>query len=438
MTMTSTYRLLSLPLCLAACFSSNNSNPSTDMAMGDPHAGGTIVVSQCGYSVTTRDGAAIPQPGSPMLGSDPTPWAIHLGLRGDPATSMVVVWRTNDDATLATTVQYGTGGQTGQSQDGFTYVYDLPVGSSPRIHEVDLCGLTPDTTYTYRVGGKGAGGAEKWSPNYTFRTGPDPATVASSNITVAVMGDTRDGYDVWGQLLQLVETTGMPDVILFSGDAVLLGQDQPEWDTWFKNSEAILHSVPLLSAHGNHDNNAVNYFSQLPLPGAEDHYGIDYGAMHLTVVNDTPAPLTDVTGVQQQFLDSDLAANQSKPWKFVMHHQPMWSACAGHGSNLQLQMQWGPIVDKYAVDLVINGHDHDYERTKPLKAGMVQSSSTQGTTYLVVGSAGAPLYDNGSDFWTAFSSKTYSFVIMHVRQGMIDLKAYAPGGAVIDTLTLTK
>ena len=61
-------------------------------------------------------------------------------------------------------------------------------------------------------------------------------------------------------------------------------------------------------------------------------------------------------------------------------------------------------------DIVLNGHDHDYERTKPLSAGAVQATPAEGTIFVVAGSAGAVLYDAGSDFYTEKSEKTNSFV----------------------------
>ena len=57
------------------------------------------------------------------------------------------------------------------------------------------------------------------------------------------------------------------------------------------------------------------------------------------------------------------------------------------------------------MDLVLSGHDHDYERSKPMRG----ATPGAGTVYVVVGSSGAPLYDNGSDVWTQLSEKTFSF-----------------------------
>jgi hypothetical protein len=47
-----------------------------------------------------------------------------------------------------------------------------------------------------------------------------------------------------------------------------------------------------------------------------------------------------------------------------MHHKPMFSAAGGgHGSDMTIRMLWQPVIDANKVDLVFNGHDHDYERT---------------------------------------------------------------------------
>jgi hypothetical protein len=62
---------------------------------------------------------------------------------------------------------------------------------------------------------------------------------------------------------------------------------------------------------------------------------------------------------------------------------------------------WSPLFDQYAVDLVINGHNHIYERTDPIKAGAPTTSApigatvrsaTEGTTYVACGGAGKGLY----------------------------------------------
>src|SRR5438309_5140670 len=71
--------------------------------------GGTLAIGECGYSITTRDGAEAPIPATVEVGDDPTPKEVHLGIVGDPRTSVVAQWRTADETTRATTVRYAAG-----------------------------------------------------------------------------------------------------------------------------------------------------------------------------------------------------------------------------------------------------------------------------------------------------------------------------------------
>ena len=55
-------------------------------------SGGTMTIDGCGYTLTTRVGAEAPKPSGQTLGPDPTPRVVHLGIMGDPKTS-IVRWR---------------------------------------------------------------------------------------------------------------------------------------------------------------------------------------------------------------------------------------------------------------------------------------------------------------------------------------------------------
>src|SRR5215470_1170047 len=104
---------LLLVLIFGGCVSGN---PPANTAKPMLH-GGTIMPTGCNYVVTVRDGGSAPQPGMAMLGGDPTPYQLHLGVAGDPARSIVMQWRTKDETTLATTVKYGVGTATDQMAD---------------------------------------------------------------------------------------------------------------------------------------------------------------------------------------------------------------------------------------------------------------------------------------------------------------------------------
>jgi large repetitive protein len=432
---------LSIASLAGGCFFEKET-PPPPMDM-DLHAGGSIALAECGYSVTTVDGASIPVLGADVLGTDPTPRFVHVTVPGDPSRQLAILWRTGDTDTLASTVQFGENGATDQSKTGLTFVYDTADGLV-RMHETHLCGLKPDTQYTYRVGGtSGAGSAgaqEAWSQTFTFRTAPDRATSPNAEVVLLVLGDTRDGYNTWGATLKQAFQMQPPDAILFNGDAVLLGLDQQEWDAWFTAAGELLAGTPMILAHGNHDISSVNWYSQFALPDDEQNYGVHFGPVHITVANDTPVDVADLTGKNAQLLDAHLKEGMTAPWNFLLHHKPMWTAAAGPHPNdaVTVRMAWQATVDADHVDLVFNGHDHDYERTKPMRGSSAGTTLADGTVYFVVGSAGAALYDNGSSFWTEKSEKTFSFAFVRARAGAVSVNVFRGDGSTLDSVMYTK
>jgi hypothetical protein len=407
-------------------------NPQPD----DPSftdTGGTLAIDGCGYSVTTRLGAEPPRAGNPAsIGPDPTPRLVHLGLVGDARTSVVIQWRTADEETRATTVRFAEGPDLAESaltetRSGIEFGYRSTGSEIYRMHQAHLCGLKPDTSYSYQVGSTG-----HFSPVYTFHTAPDPATKPDAEVVLAFMGDSRGGYDVWEQLVGHVAQR-KPDVVLFSGDAVTVGITQYEWEEFFGRAEPLFATVPVISAHGNHDVNSVNYYSQFALPGDQQNFGIDYGHAHITVANDTPEDISSINGAFRAAIQTDFEKSNGARWKLFMHHQPIWSASTRHGSSTMLKDAWGPLIDQFKIDLVLNGHDHDYEVTKPLLNGAVQASNADGTVYVVAGGAGAELYDAGSEFWTQYSEKTYSAAIIRVGRDAMTMDAFRQDNTAIPT-----
>jgi hypothetical protein len=415
-------RFLPALLLLVACV---KGNPEENDEFNEN--GGTLAIEGCGYSVTTKIGAEAPKVATATLGTDPTPMQVHLSLMADPKTSIVAQWRTKDETTKATEMRYAVGDKLSadkltEKATGVTFGFKATGTQIYRMHQVHLCNLTPGTTYSYQVGAEG-----HYSPVYTFHTAPDVTAKPDSEVVFGFVGDSRGGYDVWEQLITQIQMRS-PDLVLFSGDAVTVGLTQYEWDDFFTRAEPLFANVPFVSAHGNHEVNAVNYFAQIAQPGDQQNFGFDYGHVHITVANDTPEDPTAITGDIHDKIAADFTASESARWKLFMHHQPMWSASTRHGSSVTLQQSWQPLVDQHHIDLVLNGHDHDYEITKPLVGNLVQTSNTNATVYVVAGGAGAELYQNGTDFWTQFSESNYSAAVIRASRTMLTLDPFHPDG----------
>jgi len=110
----------------------------------------------------------------------------------------------------------------------------------------------------------------------------------------------------------------------------------------------------------------------------------------------------------------------------------MWSSGTRHGSNLMLQQAWGPIVDKHRLDLVLNGHEHQFEISKPLAGGVVQASNADGTVYMVSGGAGAELYGFGTPgVWSEYIETSYGASLLYIRRNTLSVDSFRSDGTMI-------
>ncbi len=357
-------------------------------------------------------------PHVPVLGVEPTPYNLRRGIHADPASDATLMWQT-DLGTLASRVVL-TGLDAAVTLEGVSF--PTPDDSS-RQHEIHLCGLEPATTYRYRVGARGA-----WSEERSFTTAPaDP----EAPVRLVVLGDSRDDLEVWSEVLQLV-AAHEPDLLLHTGDVVALGGLQSLWDEWLAASEPVLVDIPILVAHGNHEFFAPNFFGSFAMPGNEQWFGVDWGALHLTVLNDM-AP-GDAAAEQTAWLAQDLAATD-RSWRLMSHHQPSWTD-GNHAPNVDARDDWNPLLEPYLpAALVLAGHNHLYERTVPI---LGEEQDDAGLTFVTTGGSGAPLYGTGSEWFLHLTESTYHYMVLDLSVERLQATAYRMDGSVLDSFELAR
>jgi hypothetical protein len=440
-----------------------------------PQSGLTVTYTPagCGYALTTPsvDSAEI----GGKVADTAAPDHVHASFASDPSSSFAVNWRSESSATL-TQMFYGTdktkvAAATAatadvERQEGHTLSYASVLDSDgpTRIHEVHVCGLKPATTYFYKVGNPGA-----FSTVYSLVTAP--AVGASTALRFAVSGDSRDSMSIMAKVQKAIADSGAT-FQLFTGDAVFTGGLQSLWNSFFETSfggmtiSDVMATVPMMMENGNHENLSINYLAQFAIPDIsqavksepKQWYSFDYGNIHFVALNDTTSSASTVTGTEAAWLDADLAkVDRAKtPWIFVFHHKPIYSCAPTHGSDMGARAAWQPIYDKYKVDVVFNGHEHNYERTKPIrgfKPGTQDGAVAQttgndapvngsGTIYFVGGGAGAGLYDVGSGSGCDTRSKAEminNYLIVDVQGSHLKLTAYRVNdGSVIEEIDTTK
>lgn len=383
----------------------------------------------CGYEVSTPEVVEAAR-GVDTFGATTELDHIHVGWAGPTDTTFAVNWRSDVD-TLASSILLGTDRAAVMAADGATAGVELVNGhyalysTNPRfrdptrVHEVHACGLTPDTTYYYRVGGPG-----HWSDAFEFVTGPVLGSTAP--FTFGVTGDSRGNEeDSWTISQRRLRDVGV-DFEIFSGDAVTYGPVQGEWDLFLGAEldgfgvEEFLATRPIMLANGNHDALAVNYLAQFALPqersagevDPEEWFSFDYGNAHFISLNDTVLDDSVLGGAESDWLRADLSAvdRAVTPWVFVMHHRPLYTCLSTHAPDVNLRSNWQPLFDEFGVDVVFAGHNHVYERTNPIRgleagapviAPHVSATGApefagglpSGTVYIVAAGVGAPLYE---------------------------------------------
>ncbi len=371
-----------------------------------------------------------------IYGASPAPqWVRYQWPSSDPSTSAAFLWSTDTD-TLASAVVIGpadTFPQGATRHEGYSFLFgsgEIGAGDS-RVHEVRLCQrLEPGTVYRYQVGGEGG-----WSETFTITTPGPPGSF--DTFTVGIVGDSRGGYETWGQLLAAMDAYE-PDFLMFSGDMVDLGGSQDEWEAWLEASGDVLARRPLIAAHGNHEFLAQNYFAQFAFPGNEEWFSVQYGDLLLVTLNDTVRESTQLSDTQALFLDETLTAADPEGWKMVMHHQSAYATCSTHGSDADTRAFWTPLYEEHGVDAVIAGHNHAYERSVPIRDGQ-EVGDGEGPVYFVTGGAGAPLYDSSDPQWFgAVFEPVNHYIIARFSPDSIAFEARDLSGNVIDTYTIPR
>jgi acid phosphatase type 7 len=475
-----------LPLLSACSKPSRGTAAPVDDAGGDGASAFTYTPQGCLYSYTPPsslgyENLALDDTG-PVDPVNGVPQRVRLGFGGgtakgqpgyaDPTTTAAFTWETAE-SDHAAKVRIGTlPASLTHVSTGYTWTALASIGNQPSyFHEVHVCGLTPATTYFYQVGG-GPTDSEVWSATQSFTTVPP-----TGPLTVGLFGDARDAVATW-QAVHMRMRDAAVALSLVGGDVVDSAALESLYVTWLDaiwhdpndaSSFLTLGQQYIIPINGNHENDLAMSFANWALPGdgpyAETYASFDVGNAHFTMIDDQQIG-EDPTGTeamaQLRWVDQDLAAangdRANHPFIVVIGHRCMYSSST-HGTDsdvLAARASLVPIYDRYSVDLVVNGHDHDYERSKPLKAGSPPGGAPvvgAGTTYVVSAGAGADAYPTGTPQpFTAISvaygsGTTYigSYSLLQLQGNTLKLTAYGlkassstvAGDDVIDSFDLT-
>ncbi|MGW3911188.1 purple acid phosphatase family protein [Streptomyces sp. NPDC005070] len=366
-------------------------------------------------------------------GSAVTPFGRHLAFGADPKTQMRISWQ----VPFAVRKPYVRVGSTpwGLSRRIEAEVRPLHtpglIGQRAALDQyylhVALDGLHPGTTYYYGVGHEGFDPAskERHATIGRFRTAP----AHPEKFVFTAFGDQGVTPDALANDKVLLGRG--PAFHLHAGDicyadGIGLGQrsdtyDPAAWDLFLKQTETVAKTVPWMVTTGNHDMEAwyspngyggqsarwslpSNGFDPRNAPGA---YSFVYGNVGIVALDandvsyEIPANKGYSDGRQTAWLDKRLGElREQVDFVVVFFHHCAYSTST-HASDGGVRDAWVPLFAEHQVDLVINGHNHVYERTDAIKGGKVgrqvpvgasTDPTRDGIVYVTAGGAGKSLY----------------------------------------------
>jgi len=381
------------------------------------------------------------------------PDRIILNFKSDPATSIAVTWRTDTTvapgmaiAQIAPVAAYPKFGEKADTVKAESTPLESDLGPA-HYHAVEFTGLKPKTAYAYRVG-DGTNWSE-WIQYTTASDKPEP-------FEFIYFGDAQnDIKSLWSRTVRSAYGDA-PNAkfIIHAGDLINNSDTDEEWAEWHYAGGWVNSMMPSVPSPGNHEYGGRSSKGVRPGgKGLSDHwkptftlpengpagleetaYYVDYQGARIISLN-----TQDKVEEQKVWLDKILAENPNK-WTILTFHRPIYSTAKSR-DNKDIRDAWLPIFDKHKVDLVLQGHDHTYGRSRNMRAGVNVRNDQSGTIY-VVSVSGPKMYDLNAEnkkFWMARAAEdTQLYQVIKVDGDKLHYEARTPTGELYDAFVLEK
>ena len=212
------------------------------------------------------------------------------------------------------------------------------------------------------------------------------------------------------------------DIVILAGDNIYNNGEIEKINAVFEKpyQDLLKQGVKFYACLGNHDIRTANGDPQVNYPGfnmqGRRYYTFRRDPVQFFALDTNPNADWEKELV---WLEQELS-NSDAPWKVVFSHYQIYSSGL-YGVNQDFVKIFTPLFQKYKVQLYINGHDHNYERTR----------SINGTTYMISG-GGAGVRQVGRSEWTEYSAGVLSFAAFDVYEDRMVVSGIGTDGRVFD------
>jgi hypothetical protein len=376
--------------------------------------------------------------------SPPAPFVRAPYVQNVSPDSASVLWMSSEEATDS--VRYRKlEPAAGDGQTNWSRAVVEDRGRGVRLARLGGLTAASETAYEVFTGSTSAGVS-------SFRTAP--GSMPSEPVRALLFGDSGWGSEEQVQLARGMERMDW-DLSIHVGDiAYYDGSETDFTERHFKVYRRMLAEVPFYPSVGNHDVRAdggASYDRAFDWPTADPgsrYYAFRWGSVQFVAL-DTSSDSPDVDqlwvgkGRQYDWLERILRSasrDTTVDWIVVFGHHPPYShavGISGHGPNRDLRVNLPPLFERYGVDLVASGHDHHYERFRPIRRGKPVADGC-GPVYVIQGAGGASRYarDVARSEFTAAASRAFSFTELSFVGDRIRGRTIGTDGGVIDEFTL--
>ena len=310
---------------------------------------------------------------------------------GEDETELNFAWYSLDNGSAATpVVHFGTDRNSLQSYTGTAGDVDtsLTDGVAYHYNHVTVTGLEPNTTYYYTVEKNGVQTEVETYETQSFDTvkmlyvgdpqigaskgQPQGGETLAAESGAANTAARNDAFG-WNRTLEAALAQD-PDVsfIISAGDQVnKTGQAKEEEYAGYLSPD-VLAGLPVATTIGNHDSLNADYMYHFNNPNATEYgatqaggdYYYSYGNGLFIVLNTNNYNVAE----HEQAIQEAIASDPNAAWRIVTIHQDIYGSGLDHSDTdgMILRTQLTPIFDEYDIDVVLQGHDHTYSRSKLL------------------------------------------------------------------------
>lgn len=264
-------------------------------------------------------------------------------------------------------------------------------------NKVTVDGLSENTTYYYQVKKDSTWGEIE---EYRTKSFSDFSFLYVGDPQIGASGNKDNDAKNWNTVLNQAVENHDVSFMVSAGDQINDTDGDSEDEYYGYLGADALRSLPVATTIGNHDSKNPNYSYHFNIPNSfnnpNDKYipqaytegttpaGTDYYYTYgnvLFIVLDTN---NYNCATHENVIRKAISDNPDAKWRVVTFHQDIYGAARNHSDSdgMVLRTQLTPIIDKYDIDVVLQGHDHTYSRTYQLTGDGEQHTAYNNNNYL--------------------------------------------------------